>query len=128
MDRFYRGTLSKPLAVCHFRESEADGWIPPYHYRLWQATGKEVMALHVDHTTGHAALSPDGKFLVTATDDTAQISDVSSGKKLNVLTGHEVLKSVVFSPDSSLLVISDLSGARTWEVKTGKLVARFGRR
>jgi WD40 repeat protein len=101
--------------------------------RVWDAaTGKSVArvpgrepVLQLDQTVSDFTLSPDGKFAMTRAGETVQIWDASNGKKLSTLTGHEALKSAAFSPDSLLVVTTDLYAARTWEVRTGKLVAQL---
>ncbi|MDJ0798689.1 MAG: AAA-like domain-containing protein [Calothrix sp. MO_167.B12] len=71
----------------------------------------------------HAAFSPDGKQIVTASDDqTARVWDIN-GKLLQTLAGHE--KSVyhaAFSPDGKRIVTaSDDQTARVWDIN-GKLL------
>jgi WD40 repeat protein len=75
--------------------------------------------------TGHtnvvqsAAFSPDGKRIVTASDDkTARLWDAGTGKPIGEpLTGHaEAVNSAAFSPDGKHIVTASLDKtARLWE-------------
>jgi glucose/arabinose dehydrogenase len=65
----------------------------------------------------HAAFSPDGKLVVTVSDDkTAWLWDVASGQALRQLQGHQdSVNHAAFRPDSKLVVtISDDNTARLW--------------
>ena len=61
------------------------------------------LVLPVGHTSSinRAVFSPDGKLVLTASEDrTARVFEVSTGFKLLLLIGHtSILKSAVFSPD-----------------------------
>src|SRR5262249_2532601 len=81
----------------------------------------------------HAAFSPDGKILATASSDSsASLWDVATGKRLHHLQGHtDRVLSVAFSPDGSRLASacgtsnrsSDKGGeVRLRDVKTGQNV------
>jgi WD40 repeat protein/Flp pilus assembly protein TadD len=88
------------------------------------ATGELVRSFRKPGTTvGRAALSPDGRLLVTASDDrTAQLWNAASGElivtPLQFQHGGQAWQPV-FSPDSRLLVLSSPAGVRVWEAATG---------
>jgi hypothetical protein len=89
--------------------------------------GQAVGYIHRPGTSGpvrafdfvkSARFSPDGKLVLTASDDgTARLWSVSSGQELAVLRGHSGwIKGVDFSPDGELIVTASEDGtARLWE-------------
>ena len=65
----------------------------------------------------HAAFSPDGKLVVTASDDkTARLWNVASGQKPQELLGHQgAVVYAAFSPDGKPVVTVSVDGtARLW--------------
>ena len=65
----------------------------------------------------HAAFSPDGSRVVTASGDgTASIWEAESGAEIAVLSGHEDdIEHAAFSPDSQRIITTSLDGtARLW--------------
>jgi dipeptidyl aminopeptidase/acylaminoacyl peptidase len=73
------------------------------------------------------AFSPDGKLIATGGNFNIELWDVTSGKRLRELTGHESpVYSVAFSPDVKMLA----SGGgdrlvRLWEVATGNEITQM---
>jgi WD40 repeat protein len=69
------------------------------------------------------AFSPDSKHIVTGSyDNTARIWDVTTGKEIKTLRGHEgYIWSVAFSPDGKRIVSASYDHtARVWDVNTGE--------
>ena len=75
-----------------------------------------------------ATFSPDGKFIVTASEDkTARVWDATTGRSVAEMHGHTSrVTSATFSGDGKLIVTaSDDGTARVWEAATGKNIAEL---
>ena len=103
------------VATTHAREAD-----------LWDADSG--MLLH--RLTGHrgkvndAEFSPDGKLLVTASDDhDGRIWDVATGRLLHVLRGHFFpVRSASFSPNGRWIVTASQFSGGLWDASSGQLV------
>jgi WD40 repeat protein len=76
-----------------------------------------------ESSIGSVAFSPDGKLMVTASDDkTARLWDVATGKEIAVLRGHEgPVTFAAFSPNGMLVMTaSEDTTARLWDTTTSK--------
>ena len=109
-------------------EAFAEELNPPA--RLWDvARSKEVRAFKGhDGYVYSAALSRDGKWLVTGGDDrTARLWDAGTGQEVRVFQGHaRVINAIALSDDARWLVTgSGDKTARLWDVVTGKEVRTF---
>ena len=71
--------------------------------------------------TDGSAFTPDGRRVVTASDDgTAAIWDLASGRRLDTLHARGGIVSASFSPDGRHVVTADGSGtARTFDARSG---------
>jgi len=82
---------------------------------------RERLVVGQDGAAVSAAFSPDGKHIVTASDDmTARIWDAATGKPVGEPLSGRVL-SAAFSPDGQRIVTASWdTTARVWDAATGK--------
>ena len=95
--------------------------------RVWNAmTGKEINEMRHDGEVTFVVFSPDGKFIVSASGNTAFAWNVTTGKEVaRMIHGNEV-SSVALSPDGRFVVSGSVDGtARVWDVATGKEIIRL---
>jgi WD40 repeat protein len=96
--------------------------------RVWEAVnGKELAHVTHDDVVESIAFSPDGKYVVSGSNDgTARVWEATSGKEITRMTHDSYVNSVAFSPDGKYVVSSSGDGtARVWEATTGKEIARM---
>jgi WD40 repeat protein len=68
---------------------------------------------------------PDGKYVITASDDkTARVWEASTGRNMTVLQGHKsAVTSAAFSPDGRWVVTTSWdSTAQVWDLSKGQRV------
>src|SRR5207253_1898146 len=94
----------------------------------WDAVmGKPLLVLNVvsgkSKAVYNVAFSPDGKRLVTSSEDGGGVVwDAVSGARLMTLPSEEGLNCATFSPDGTRIVgsVSTDNSARIWDAATGK--------
>jgi WD40 repeat protein len=94
---------------------------------LFHRASRVVVAVTLLHRANPscAAFSPDGKRVVTASDDgTARVWDARSGLALSPLVRHEAqIKHVMFSPDGRRVLTASGDGiAQVWDAESGERV------
>ena len=96
---------------------------------MWDpSTGKQLQVF-TSHSSGYAAVafSPDGQWLVTASDDgTARLWDVASGQNLRGFVEGSGVYAVAFTPDGKFVVTGGEGlVAHLWDAQTGAEVQHF---
>ncbi|HKO57285.1 MAG TPA: WD40 repeat domain-containing protein, partial [Thermoanaerobaculia bacterium] len=96
--------------------------------KIWNSdgTGRPIELKGHSREVFEAVFSPDGKRVVTSSDDgTARIWDAISGKAVLTLAAHKArVSSALFSPNGkSVLTSSDDGTVRVWDVATNRQVA-----
>src|SRR5262249_50178870 len=89
--------------------------------RVWDARTGQLLLPPLKHAALvlHAAFSPDGRFLVTASSDqTARVWEADTGQALTPAWKHaNALVQAAFSPDSRGVVTASFDGtAHLWEL------------
>lgn len=89
----------------------------------------EILKLegHTD-IVGRSSISPDGRFVVSASSDrTIRLWDLSSGKEIRQFLGHEKhVTDVKYSPDGTQILSSSMDHTtRLWDVATGGEIRKF---
>ena len=84
------------------------------------------LGIPVGHTDiiNSAIYSPDGKLVLTSSDDkTARLWDHATGKLIRTFKGHkEAVSIAIFSPDGSKIVTSDDLWSMIWDVGSGRVI------
>jgi len=92
--------------------------------RLWDAaSGRLVRVFHHPEKIEAAALSPDGKTLLTLTDEALRLWELASGREMRrvPLTAGQAMLDATFSSDG-LHIAACGSEVRIWETATGNEV------
>ena len=98
--------------------------------KIWDAaTGQELFDLpHTIEGVNALAFSPDGRMLLTGSNDTTwKLWDTSTGTLLRMGYGHgSLIEGVAFDPTGARFATASEDGvAKVWDVVTGREVATF---
>jgi WD40 repeat protein len=95
--------------------------------RFWEPTFGRLITELGKKEVASAAFSPDGSRVVTASGSSAEVWDVSSGRAILLLEGHQDnVESASFIADGSRIFTSSADGtARIWDADSGNQVATF---
>lgn len=97
---------------------------------MWGYDNHDIKFTLSGHTNNvnSIAFSPDGKYILTASDDkTAKTWDIETGKMILDLKGHtDGVKRAQSSPDGKLILTSSNDNTnKVWDTKTGALLYTF---
>ena len=91
--------------------------------KIWNIdTGEEHKRIDTDNLVKHVAYSPDGQYIVAATDnDILRVWNATTGILVRKMVGHaKGINCVAFSPNGEYIVsASEDSTVRIWNVETG---------
>jgi WD40 repeat protein len=94
--------------------------------KTWDATGKNLQTFYgPEHPPKTVSVSPDGRYIATAGEDTRVfLYDVVEGKLVKIFTGHiDFVNCLAFSPNGQVLASAGAEGrVLLWDVATGKIL------
>ena len=95
---------------------------------LWDLRTVKLKITFEGHTANVAsiAFSPDGKIIASGDyEGVIWLWDVDAGKHKRILTPHESVSGVMFSPDGETIMSRRNSDFRLWDIATGDLKAHL---
>ena len=116
-------TLCLSILICHL-------FMPMQNVRGQTATKNQpqlIVQLGHGHLLSSVAFSPDGRFVLTGSEDgTAILWEILRGREVRRFEGHmDNVRSVAFSPDGRFVLTgSNDKTARLWDRATGREVRR----
>lgn len=96
--------------------------------QVWDARTGKPLGNNITHgqKINHASFSPDGSWVLTASDDeTARLSDAASGKSVRELAHSSPVNHASFDSKGTRVVTASKDRyARIWDAKTGAMLAK----
>jgi WD40 repeat protein len=117
--------MVREVALSPDRETVAtlSGTLQAGEARLWElATGRLVRVLRHEAEIHSLAFSPNGRTLVTGSEDkTARVWEVATGKLLHTLEHRDPVWSVAFNPKDGKIIATSAGDriVRLWDTTTG---------
>ena len=128
---WYREHADPLRALFHFSKAVEDGqgtgfdistaalWIQQLAYHT------PKMVLVHSESVENATFSPNGKWILTVSDNTASVWDIVTGKPVSKPMMHEdIVGSAAFSPDGARVVTASGKTTCVWDAITGKPVTK----
>ncbi|WP_374089793.1 N,N-dimethylformamidase beta subunit family domain-containing protein [Methylomicrobium lacus] len=120
------GHHGRTITGISFR-GKTKGWVSvgiDTEIKIWDDTGKNLNTFYGPEQPIHTvAVSPDGRFIATAGEDTKVfLYDAETNKLSMIFTGHvDFVNGLSFSPDGQFLASAGAEGnIILWDVKAGK--------
>jgi WD40 repeat protein/uncharacterized caspase-like protein len=91
--------------------------------KIYKDIGKPFVQMGHNDGVGSVAISPDGKFLVTGSEDeTAKLWDIQTGKEIQTFGGKddEVEYVAISTDEKYAMTIVDGNYEKFWDIKTGE--------
>jgi WD40 repeat protein/class 3 adenylate cyclase len=99
--------------------------------RVWDVrTGKEAGLIKGNLVSvNDVVLSPDGKYILTASDGAVQLWDLKTGEEIRQFGGQQQVYRATFSPDGKYVLtaapgVND-GKVRLWDMTTGELIREY---
>lgn len=107
--------------------SSSSGFFVPAPPSIDKGAQMNLQTGHAGGLIGVSEISPDGTRLLTGgSDKTARLWDIATGSQLRVFTGHYgSIRSLSFSPDGKLALISENTRSILWALETGNKIGHF---
>jgi eukaryotic-like serine/threonine-protein kinase len=107
-----------------FDQEDLRGFDWYYLWRLCQGTYRFSLPTRNVDNAAAVAISPDGKTLASGYGHTVRLWDVSTGRLIGELLGHDsTIGSLAFAPDGKILASTDVETMKLWDLATRKEAA-----
>jgi WD40 repeat protein len=85
----------------------------------------EVTRITHNDSVNAIAVSPDGKYIASASNDyTVQVRELKTGNLISSMSHYDLVNTVAFSPDSKYVISGSYDWAvNVWDAQTGELIS-----